>query len=55
MVFEKDLKDVILITTITETRTAPNQRTHDKVFTPPPPPFPIETIAKFTRRLLLES
>ena len=54
MVFEKDLKDVILITTITETRTAPNQRTHDKVFTPPPP-FPIETIAKFTRRLLLES
>ena len=57
MVFEKDLKDVILITTITETRTAPNQRTHDKVFTPPPPPppCPIETIAKFTRRLLLES
>ena len=53
MVFEKDLKDVILITTITETRTAPNQRTHDKVFTPPP--CPIETIAKFTRRLLLES
>ena len=53
MVFKEDLKDLILITTITETRTAPNQRTHDKVFTPPP--CPIETIAKFTRRLLLES
>ena len=43
MVFKKDLKDLILTTTITETRTAPH------------PPCPIETIAKFTRRLLLES
>ena len=53
MVFKKDLKDLILITTITETRTAPNQRTHDKVLHPPP--CPIQTIAKFTRRPLLES
>ena len=35
MVFKKDLKDLILTTTIKETRTEQNQRTNDKVFTRP--------------------